>query len=590
MKAIAEGYAQGLNLYASKHPDLTWRGLAPFTAEDIIAGFIFRTPFFYGLDEALLDLSGDERQAQVSLDPGTGVRAWHVGPKSATERGSNAIAVAPIRSGDGTTRLLINSHQPMTGPVAWYEAHLVSEDGLDITGGVFPGSPLILHGFNQDLGWANTVSKPDLVDIYRLTLNPDNQKQYKLGQEWLNFQVAFAPLTIKIFGPFAFKMKRQVLRSVHGPVIETQHGTYAFRYANMGEIRHLEQNYRLNRASSIDAFMEAMAIGAWPSLNYVYADKQGNVAFIHNGQYPVRRDGRDWREDLPGDAPDLIWQDYLPFDQVPKLVNPSSGLVFNANNTPFSATDGSDNLRPDELPEWMGLQTKQTNRSLRLMELTDGSSAIGRDELLALKFDDAYAVGSDADQVIQTVLAHDWSGEPEMAEAAKHLAAWDRRMNKENRHAALGGLTVLREVTAGLTRTPAPDPLTAFRETVQYLTEHHGRLDVPWGDVNRLVRGEINIPIDGGSDTLRAIYPAEIREDGKLHASAGDTWIALVEWDEKGTQSADVIHQFGSATQDSTSPHFADQAPLFAEKRWRKALLNRQAIEADATRRYRPND
>ena len=102
------------------------------------------------------------------------------------------------------------------------------------------------------------------------------------------------------------------------------------------------------------------------------------------------------------------------------------------------------------------------------------------------------------------------------------------------------------------------------------------------------MRGETDIPISGGPDILRAIYPAELREDGKLHANAGDTWIALVEWQADGTQSAEVIHQYGAATLDSSSPHYDDQAPLFASEQWRPALLSREQVEANAARTYRP--
>ena len=117
---------------------------------------------------------------------------------------------------------------------------------------------------------------------------------------------------------------------------------------------------------------------------------------------------------------------------------------------------------------------------------------------------------------------------------------------------------------------------------------NYGKIDPSWGEVNRLVRGDVDVPVSGGPDILRAIYPVQIREDGKLHANAGDTWIALVEWDAQGNQTADVIHQFGAATLDETSPHYADQAPLFAAEELRPALLTREQVEANAARTYRP--
>ncbi len=588
VKAMAEAYAAGLNLYASEHPGETWQGLAPFTGEDIVAGFIFKTPFFYGLDKTLLALFGETRDKELAMAPSSDGHAWEIRKRGFSEIGSNAIAVSADRTTDGHTRLLINSHQPMTGPVAWWEAHLVSEDGLDISGGLFPGTPVILHGFNRSLGWANTVSKPDLDDVYRLTINPDNPKQYLLDGEWRDFDVSSVDIEVRLWGPFAFTAKRPVLRSVHGPVIDAKHGTYAIRFSGMNEIRQLEQYYRLNKARNLDEFLGAMEMLALPSINYIYADKVGNVAFIHNGQYPNRIDGWDWKKDLPGDRSDLIWQGYRPFDAVPKLVNPQSGLVFNANNQPYSATDGPDNLTPEQFPPSMGLQADDTNRSLRLQELTDGTTLLSEQGLLELKFDKTYASNSLASDVIEKVLAQDWSENENLAKAAKHLAAWDRSLDATNRHAALGALTVLKEVTAEFTGDPAPSPADAFRFAVTYLETHYGRIDPEWGEVNRLVRGDLDLPVGGGADVLRAIYPAKIGDDGKLRANAGDTWIALVDWDATGAQKAKVIHQYGAATLDVSSQHYSDQARLFADQNWRDALLSREAVEANASRTYRP--
>lgn len=588
VKAYAQAYADGLNLYASENLDQTWTGLAPFKPQDIFAGSIFRTPFFYGFDATLLDIYNDDRIASVSLDPGAGRESWLVGPKTAPGRGSNAFAVAPDRSGDDTTRLVINSHQPMTGPVAWWEAHMVSEEGLDIQGGVFPGSPSILHGFNRHLGWANTVSKPDLTDVYTLTVNPDDDTQYRLDGEWVDFEIETAKMAVKLWGPFAFPAKREVLTSQHGPAIRTNTGTYAMRYAGMGAIRQTEQRMRSAKATNWDEFYASMAIHAVPSLNYIYADKDGVVAMIHNGQYPDRAQGWDWTQDMPGDRSDLIWQDYLPYDRVPILSNPVSGLVFDANNQPYSATDGPDNLRPDMFPETMGLQTDQTNRSLRIMELTDGEAVMTREALLAIKFDNSYAQGSTADLTVKAVLAEDWSEDTALQAAADHLAAWSYGTGMTDRHAALGVLTTIHAVTENLTGIPAPSPADAFQQAVTYLDTHYGQIDPEWGEVNRLIRGDVNLPISGGPDILRAIYPSEIGEDGILKANAGDTWIAIVEWDADGNQTAEVIHQFGAATLDESSPHYADQAPLFAAEEWRPALIERADIEANASRTYRP--
>ena len=590
VKLIADSYAQGLNLYAAHHPQETWRGLAPFHAEDVIAGFIFKTPFFYGLDKVLLDLFDDQRQAELALTPDGEKSAWRQRPRTSAELGSNALAVNAARSGESTTHLLINSHQPMTGPVAWYEAHLMSEQGINIMGGLFPGTPLILHGFNANLGWANTVNHIDLSDTYVLERNPENQQQYRLDGQWLDFDVEEVNIDVKLLGPFRYPAKRRLLRSRHGPVIEGKHQTFALRYAGMGEIRQLEQYYRFNQADDLQSFMKAMALNALPSINYIYADREDNIAFIHNAQYPARNDGPDWSKDLPGDRAELIWDGYRPFADIPKLVNPQSGLVFNANNTPFSATDGPDNLQPEQFPRSMGLAEDQTNRSRRLMELTDGHSLLGKQAILEIKFDNRYSTESEKYATIKKVLALDVSDEPQLTEAIAVLQDWDRHTNQQNRQAALA-ITVLRKLhRSGEQDELSPEAMkAALRWSVEHLRGRHGAIDPPWGEVNRLIRGDLNLPLDGGPDVLRAIYSVGLDESEPAYATHGDTWMALVSWDADGRQSADTLNQFGSASRRPESKHYADQAPLFAAKQWRKALINLDEIRANAERSYFPN-
>jgi len=589
VKAIANAYAAGLNLYAARNPDATWRGLAPFKAQDIVAGFVFKAPFFYGLDKVLLDLFDDKRQAEIALAPTSNNLAWQVQAATNTELGSNAMAVNAKRSGDEVTRLLINSHQPMTGPVAWYEAHLISKQGLDVYGGLFPGTPLVLHGFNRKLGWANTVNHIDLSDAYVLDRNPENDLQYKLDGQWQDFSEEQVTIMVKLIGPFMYPAKRRVLRSQHGPVIEGQNQSYALRYTGINEIRQLEQYYRLDQASNRQEFFAAMELNALPSINYVYADSDDNIAFIHNAQYPARDNSWDWSKDLPGDRSDLIWQDYRPFADVPKLINPASGMLFNANNTPFSATDGPDNLRATDFPQSMGLALNQTNRSLRFIELNDGQSSLGRQAILQQKFDLIYSEKSDQIHTIQQVFALDYSDDARLAEAAAHLRQWNRSTDKENRHTALAILTLRKISRSENPDDRSPEALRkALESSVAYLQDNHGRIDPLWGDVNRLVRGDINMPIDGGPDILRAIYSFGLDEGEPAYATHGDTWMALVEWDKEGQVSADVLHQFGSATLDKNSPHYADQARLFANKQWRSALLDINDIRDNAERSYFP--
>jgi len=589
VKSLADGYAAGVNLYASQHPESTWQGLAPFTGKDVIAGFMFKTPFFYGFDKHLQDLFDEDRRVEVALAPNVTTKAWQLQRQGINDLGSNAMAVQAARSTDATTRLLINSHQPMTGPVAWYEARLVSEQGLNIYGGLFPGTPLILHGFNQNLGWANTVNHIDLVDTYKLDLNPEQPNQYLLDGAWKDFEITQAEFKVKLWGPFMWSVKREVLRSVHGPVIRNGDQAIAVRYAGMNEFRQLEQYYRLNKAESWSDFYSAMKMNALPSINYIYADKDDTIAFIHNAQYPARDDAWNWKNDLPGNDSSLIWQDYLPFERVPLLLNPESGLIFNANNTPFVATDGRDNLLEADFPQSMGLATDNTNRAYRLMELNDGVTRISKQSLLKQKFDIEYSKQSKYYQILEKVLAQDWSSESDLVEVQNRIKAWNRRADIGNRYTALP-IQILRNILR------ADDPEDHSAETlkkatklaIQNLNEVYGRIDPKWGETNRLLRGEFDQPVNGGPDLLRAIYSMEESEDGRPFATHGDTWMALVEWSDNGEQKADILHQFGSATLDQSSKHYSDQASLFVEEKWRTAILNKDEVLKNASRIYSP--
>ncbi|GAA6157444.1 acylase [Pyruvatibacter sp. HU-CL02332] len=585
IREIAEAYAHGTNLWASENPDEVWDGVLPVTGEDVIAGFVFKTPFFYGLDGVFKELFEETRSKEISLGPDNAF-LWTETPKYPI--GSNAFAVAPSRSTDGHTRLLVNSHQPFAGPVAWYEARLKSEEGLDIAGGVFPGAPVILHGHNRNLGWANTVNKPDLADVYVLDVNPDNPNQYRLDGAWRDMDVSVATIKVKLFGPLEWHAQRDVKYSEHGPVLETEHGVYAVRYAGMGETRQLVQYHSLNRANNLEEWMDAMRLQALPSINYVYGDKDGNIAYIYNAQMPKRIDGWDWQKYLPGDRSELIWSEYHDFDNLPQLINPPSGFVFNANNTPFEATDEADDLRPENFPVTMGIETQMTNRGYRGLELLRPDTKISADEFKEYKFDKTYSKDSELAKLIEMWLAEDFSGEPDMEVAQRLLADFDMSADMDDTNAAVAVLAGEPVVWAQIQGTPMPDTIQSLRDTVAHLMEHWGRLDVPWGEVNRIRRGDVDLPLGGGPDLLRAVYARLPQEDGRLVAQGGDTMIYIADWAPDGSLKSESIHQFGSATLDETSPHYADQSPLYATEQFREIPWGRDALEAEATRTYKP--
>ncbi len=205
-------------------------------------------------------------------------------------------------------------------------------------------------------------------------------------------------------------MRQEILRSEHGPVIRGPQGVFAVRYPTSGGVRQLAQNYAMNKARTLKEWKAAMAMQALPSVNYIYADEKGNIGYISNGIYAERKAGVDWsRPVMPGDRGDLIWTKVRPFAQTPQIWNPRSGWVFNANNTPFQATDRADDLKPADFPASMALQPldDMTNRAFRAQETYGADRSISAAEFDIYKYDLFYSPRSDEFAWVKAALAAD---------------------------------------------------------------------------------------------------------------------------------------------------------------------------------------
>ncbi|MFZ5727386.1 MAG: acylase [Pseudomonadota bacterium] len=607
VRALFTAYAAGLNHYADKHPDeVRLSGLFPVTGEDVVAGFVLRSPFFFGLDSVLgslvegkpigreggpaLDATGKlvpRALTPAGRDPAD--RLTPVGHDPA-DNGSNGMAVAPARSTDGATRLVSNSHQPWTGGVAWYELVVHSEEGWDFAGATFPGSPYPFLGHNQYLGWTNTVNRPDLIDVYRLVLD-ENGGKYRFDGQWRALEEKRIWLKIKV-GPFVLPVPRTIYRSVHGPVVKNDEGAFAIRYAGQDQAAMVTQYYRLNKAKSFAEWRAAMAGQGVPATNFVYADARGNIGLFYNAMFPDRPAGFDWRGVLPGDTSAALWTRTLPFDRVPALVNPRSGYVMNANNTPWVAAGPGDELDAAAFSPLLGIEDDMTNRAVRLIELFEASGQIDEARLKAIKYDTAYARTGYAKAWIDRLLALDTRRDPALAQAQALLRKWDWNLDGKGKGDALA-LMVLRPANGRhYQRREPPDPRQVLSETVAHLQEHFGRLDPRLGTLLRLRHGEgpnrIDLPLDGGNDTVRASTLWDEEPDGRLKVRHGDSFILFVTWDRDGRVRSESIQPFGAATTRPDSPHYNDQAPLFVRHRLKPVMFDPATLRASGARFYRP--
>ena len=555
---LCDGYASGINLFLNDNPSLKIKEFPILDGRDLIAGFSHRMPLMFGLDGIIKKISKEksnsigfiQNKIKSEIEPYKMVA-------------SNVFAVSPKRSSDGYTRLWINSHQPWEGPVSWYEAHLISEQGWDFYAGLFPGSPVPLIGHNKNLGWSHTVNSPDLVDIYKLTINPENSNQYWFEGFWKDMKVREAPIKVKLFGFFSWTFKRDVKESIHGPVMEFDHGAYALRISSLKNLNFIEQWYRMGKAKNIKEFRRAMEIHAIPMFNTGYADRDGNIYYVYNAKIPIRDPRYDWSEFLPSESKNSLWYRYIPFNDLPQVLNPLDGFFQNCNSSPYLATGNRVDIQK-VLPDWTGIEDHQTNRALRSLETFGIQTSITRNDFFDYKYDVEYSKESVMayvrDKYIEDMKDNNQSI---LEEALLLIKNWNLKADSLNTSAALALIVLPNAFKIDDLKYDKNEITKNLYETINFLKLKFGRIDVPYGKVIRLVRGEKNLPLSGGPDLLRAIYFK--KKEDVYQGIAGDCYFQAVEWDPKGEISAWSVHQYGSATSNKISKHFNDQSSLFSK-------------------------
>ena len=573
VKAVLEGFVAGLNYWMSLNLDRNIKDYYPVNKVDLVSSFAIQNLFFAGIDSAIKELMNAPKEvSEAELDKGGESRKV-----ASLVAGSNAFALNSNKTSDGKTRLVINSHQPLDGPVAWYEAHISSDEGWNMMGGLFPGAPFVFVGFNESLGWGMTVNGPDLTDAFKLTINPENKNQYLLDGKWENFDIKNIKLPVKLLGPISWTFNREAKFSEHGLVLETESGSYALKFAGMKEIRQPDQWFRMNKAQNKDQWLEAMKMRAIISFNAVYADKEDNIMLLHNTAGPIRNEAYDWKQPVDGTNSTLIWNEITPFDEIPLLINPNSGWIVSANQDPFRASSVKDNLKRSDFSKTLGIETKMTNRAYRVIEIFDNDKKFTEQDLLDAKFDNEYSKESRSIKYLQNVLAQEYEDQ-EFQEAQAVLNAWDLKTDNDNRSAALGVCILSEEWRAFMNRIDAPSSKEMFKKCIDELNDAFGRVDPLWSEVNMLIRGDLALPIQGGPDTLRAVY-GRPQDDGILKAVAGDGLVVSLSWDSDGNQESQSIHQYGSATQDSSSKHYDDQVQLFVDEKMKPTFFDKLELE-----------
>jgi acyl-homoserine-lactone acylase len=574
-KKLLEGYCAGLNAYAAKHPKEVLLSKAfPITPKDMIQYSVLQLCILSGADHALSSIFGGSVPLLENF-------------KTA---GSNAFAFNSNKTVDGQVYLDINAHQPLEGPVAFYEAHLCSEEGWNIIGANFPGAPCILHGANEYLGWAHTVNAPDKLDVYQLEINPANKLQYKFDGNWETLEEKNAPLKVKIAG-VKISINKKAYWSKYGPTMITKRGTFSIRMPAQMDIRGLEQWYRFNKAKNFTEFKSALNMLAIPGYNIVYADRYDTIYYLSNGRIPVRnRDPQyNWKSTLPGNTSATLWTSLHPLEDLPQVLQPKVGFVFNTNHSPFHSTEGGDN--PVIKDPTMGYETLENNRSRRWEELVAGVDKISYEKFREIKFDRQFPAQFAFPNNIDSLFMLNPSDHPAIADLINNLKSWDKKGNVES--VGAGTFLMIYTTIVKSSDNYRKSPILTKAQFVQILTtvraemiKNFGRTDLQLGEIQKLVRGNKVIPMPGLPDVLAPMYSVPYK-NGMLKGTQGDAYVELVRFTKDGPV-IESINTYGASSKPG-SPHYTDQMEMYTHQQTKTMTFNKADIYKNAERIYHPN-
>ena len=565
-KHVIAGYAAGLNSFAAKHPEqVLVDDFFPIGPKEMLR---------YAQLQLFISSKGD---AAVSLILDNKVRFQ---PESASPIGSNTFAFNSAKTTDGATYLAINTHQPLDGPVSWYEAHLCSEEGTNILGALFAGSPNILIGANENLAWTHTVNQPDKTDIFALEMHPKEKLKYRVDEEYFDLETFKAALTVRILG-IPIKIKKKFFKSIYGPTLKNKSGYYAVKTPALYEIRGLEQWWRMNKAQNFSEFYKILKMKALPGYNIGYADKNDTIFYISNGLIPKRTPGYDWANVVPGNTKKTLWTSTYNIEELPQVIQPKSGYFYNANHTPFRSSASSDNPNQKEFAVEMGFETYDNNRSIRLKELIDRHERLDYKTFKTIKYDNRYPTPYHFSWMdINHLDGLDSEKYPDIQNLLEKLQGWDRKADASSYGAGAFAIFYqqLRPYWASLKPPKVFPPsllIRALRDTKDYMIKHFKTENVALGDFQKLVRGKKELPVFGLPDVITAMATAP-HEDGKVKVVSGESYIELVKYSPEGVSIESIISYGSSDHPDSN--HYNDQMELYTQFKTKKMTLNKAEI------------
>ena len=575
--AVLQGFTDGLNAFAKKHPkEILEKELFPLTPQKLLR--------YTQLQLFISNGAGKLVQGVVNNN-----LSWPYDIAEDT-KGSNLLAISRSRTQSDETFLAINTHQPLEGPTSWYEAHLVSEEGTNIIGATFPGSPCLLTGANESLGWTHTVNYPDKADVFALEMHPDKKEVYLVDGEEYPLEKLKAKLTIKFLG-LNIPIKKTFYKSIYGPTLKNKTGFYSVRTPSTTNINAIEQWWRMNKARSFTEFYTALEMKALPGYNIGYADKNDTIFYISNGKIPMRAEGYDWTDVVPGNTRKTLWDSYYDIKDLPQVISPKSGFVYNANHSPFKSSGAADNPQAENFAKEMQYETYDNNRSTRLLQLLEEKEHIDYKRFKRIKYDHQLPTPLQYNYMdLNALFEMEVSEYPAVSVLLSEIKNWDRMTNATSYGA--GAYAVLYyQLRPYYLKLGADHIFTqailyqALKDTKAYLKTHFNSARIQLGDFQKLVRGDKSLAIFGLPDVVTAMKGVPDKE-GRIKITHGESYIGLVRFTPTKTYYESVI-SFGNSRRPE-SPHYTDQMELYAKFKTKTMSFERTAVLETAKKRYAP--
>ena len=609
LKDLMDAWASGLNYYLYTHPEVEPRVLTRFEpwmaltfSEGSIGGDIERVNL--GRLEAFY---GQPNNARAALDPEPSSTTLAMVPSGLSEpdmneepTGSNGIAIAPANTSAGNALLLINPH---TSFFFREELHMVSKQGLDAYGAVTWGQFFVYQGFNENAGWMHTSSGVDNIDEFVETVvEREGTLYYRYGDEERPVTVRQVTVPYKTDTGMA-EREFTVYRTHHGPIVREVDGAWVSVALMEEPMNALIQSYMRTKAQNYDEYIEVMRTHTNSSNNTVFADSEGNIAYLHSNFIPVRDTRFNYLQPVDGSDPATDWQGVHTIEETPNSVNPSVGWLQNTNNWPFSAA-GPDSPRREEFPVYVQ-RSGENARGLHAMRVLEGKTDFTLQSLIDAAFD-SYLTGFE-ELIPALVRAYDQADasnpfKAELADQVSILRDWDLRWSVESIATSLA--IFFGEETRRLDATERELPqqqLQALSVASARLEADFGSWRTPWGDINRFQRltGDIVQPFDDAGPSTPVGFPSgrggslasfgarAYPQTKKWYGTSGNSFVAVVEFGDQVRARAVTA---GGLDSDPSSPHFNDQAELYATGDLREVYYYRADVEDHMEREYHPGN